>query len=198
MIEGGFFPVRLRVAGLAVLSKAALVHIVLPVAGITFLRRFTVLFSGGVTCLAFRFKMFSEQRIVRQLVIEFGFVEIDDVRRPAKVIAMAIAARLLRIAPVISEGAGNILGHILMAGHAESLLSFFLERLMTLSALGLNVGMALDDFAGHDEHLDRIRMCVGGKENDERQQQCRKARSRTVQHLVHVNGNDVDDGAEHQ
>ena len=94
---------------------------------------------------------------IREGMIERLPVQLDDVGVPSLVIGVTMGALILcgaRLAPMKSLARRTIRCDFLMACKAEPHLRFARERLVTIAALLLELGMPVDDLPRHDKLLE--------------------------------------------
>ena len=193
VVELRFLPVRLDVAALAVRTQVTAMDVILVVTGCAIVRGLPELFTLYVTGDALDGRMLAQQEETGLAMIEPGLVELYDLRIPAEVIGMALAAGLFgNQMPVEAGLVGDVLRHFFVAIEAQRVLSFLVERLMALAALTFQVRMALDDFARHHQRFHRVRMGRHRTEGDGDRQQ---GPQQPAHHSIHVDGENVENDA---
>ena len=149
-------PALVAVAVLAVFAEAALVRLDGAMATDAGTRGLAELLFRRVTAVTPYRCMGAGQLEVGAHVIERFAVELDDVGAAAFVIGVAvpaIAGHRVAVATVKAACLGAIDRHLLVTVEAQFRLRLARERLVTLAAVRLQLGMALDQGAGHHEFL---------------------------------------------
>lgn len=159
VVKAGFLPVGLGVAMRAIAPQGSLVNVVLLMTTGTLMHRIPMFFPGDVAGRAFCDLMFSEEYKIGLPMIEAGFVQDDDESIPTQMLGMTIPTGFVGVASMESAVRDDVFGGLLVAIQAQRVLVFFLEWLVTLAALPLDLRMTGDDFPGHDEGLYGIRQC---------------------------------------
>jgi hypothetical protein len=164
VIEMGFGPGRLDVAVRAFAAEVALVPIVVLVApgagglGGVIVRR--------VLCVAVHahpLDVLTEQRKVREVVIEGLGVQTDDVVVAPFVIGVAPGAldsRDGRILAVVAAARGEVASHILVAIETEPALQLPRKGRMARRARRLGIGVRGRDEPRHDQTLESAHLCT--------------------------------------
>ena len=158
VVEAAFFPVVLAVAVFATGAEAALVGVVLAMAGCALRGRLAVFFPGAVTRPAFRLPVASFQGKIRLGVIECLFVQVDDPCRPSFVFGVTGAAvpAAFRAASVIAGVPGHVGANRLVTVQAELRLRAAIEAHMAIGTFGLELRMSFDDGARHQRGFQRL------------------------------------------
>jgi len=157
MIEFDVLPFHRRMTIAARLAKRAAVRIVFFVTRVTVVRGVAVLLVSSVARGALIFGVFAEQRKVREIVIEVGFVELHDIGIATLVIGMALHTGHIRGSPdpsVEACGFFDVCSDVLVAVKAQRALFASLEFLMAQGALAFILRMTLDHFPRHDQGFD--------------------------------------------
>ena len=157
MIEFDVLPFHRRMTIAARLAKRAAVRIVFFVTRVAVVRGVAVLLVSGVARGAFIFGVFAEQRKVREIVIEVGFVELHDIGIATLVIGMALHTGHIFGSPdpsVEACGFFDVCSDVLVAVKAQRALFASLEFLMAQGALAFILRMTLDHFPRHDQGFD--------------------------------------------
>ena len=143
VIEAGFLPVDLGVAVCAFLAQAALVLVVLVVAGVTARWSLAIFLAGhvAVTALHLRFGVGVLERKLRQPVVEGFRIKRGDVHAAPLVLGMAAPAVLLFQPPVVAPPRLHVARDLLVAVEAQSFLGGLVEARVTLLAIGLDLGV---------------------------------------------------------
>ena len=113
-------------------------------------------------------------------MIEFCFVQLDNVGLSALVLGMAFVTGAACIQPPVITTVGcNVACHIFVAVQTELDLSVLLEGNVALAATGLDVGVTLYHLAWHHQRFE-----IAGKDNAalEDEQQAREDIYRRSQH----------------
>ena len=159
VIEGlPLAPGRVAVAALALLSERSFVRLVLLVAAHARRRGVAEFLARGMAAVAPGCRMGAGQLEVAEGVVERLGIEEHDIRSAALVVGMTVLAfdaLNIRTPAVETRLAVDVPGHVLVAVETEPALARFRERLVTVPALLLELGMALDHLARHDELLEQ-------------------------------------------
>ena len=110
-----------------------------------------------VAGVALCFEMLAGQHKVGEIVVEGVLIELHDVRIASFVIRMAsraVGVLRIRVSPVIAMSCIDIRGDILMTVEAKGALVRTSECQVTMTALGLVLGVTFDDIARHHQRLD--------------------------------------------
>lgn len=148
-------------------------HVVGGVTIIAALWRIAMLLPAFVTIGTNRLPMFALQCEVGEVMIKSLLIEIHDVRSAAIVIRMtARAGALLRIRKqaVIAEPRADVIGNLFVTVKTKRALLVTFECFVAVAALRLDVGVALHQFAGHDQrfYLCRYWLRQGHEKNHHR------------------------------
>jgi len=112
-----------------------------------FRARFMTIRTGCLRVLA-------EQCEVRYIVVKIGLVELHDIGIPAFMIRVAVGTGFATGPAIKAVKTGfrfDVCADVLVTVHAQRTLFRALESLVTVTALGLEFGMTLDDVTGHDQ-----------------------------------------------
>lgn len=168
---------RGRAPGIGVVTARAIgpqaraMHVVLAVAGGAIGRCVPMACAGTMAAGAGRGGMAAAQDKVAGGVIEPLLVELHDLRVPPPVLGMAGSALALRDATMVAGALPNIARHGFVAIETEARLRRSVEAHVTPAAVGLDLGVSLDDLAGHQRGLQplavRRRVTDNGGERNE-------------------------------
>ncbi len=103
---------------------------------------------------------------IGERVVERLAIELRDIGPAPFMIGVATPAFLLRgfgIAPVKARFLDTIRRDFLVTIEAQFRLRLFRKRLMTFPALGIELGMPLNQLPGHDQMFEQ-RLCLSGVE----------------------------------
>lgn len=167
VVKTGLFPVVLGVTVTALGAKAGLVHIVFLVAGITIQGRFAVTFAAHMAFLAIGRAVFAFEHEVGLVVVKLLLVKVRNLRIAAFVVGVAGAAHRFGQAPVVTRLVAHVGPHILVAGHAQTILRLAVQFDVALFAVFLDLGMALDDLARRHDGFNAL--CRSGCGTDGQQ-----------------------------
>ena len=165
VIELDILPICGVMAAGALGAEARFVDVVGFVTAEAVGRRLAIPFIQRMAVAAVDLGVFALEHEVGQLVIESRDVKADDVGVPALMVRVAACAAVAPGAPVttvIPDSCLDVCAHFLMACEAKYALPLPLEFLVTAVAIGLDIGVTLDDLARHDQSLDLgVRVLVG-------------------------------------
>lgn len=158
MVEPRFFPAGLGMAIRTLRTQPSLVRVVLLVARDTHALRTAKFLPWLVTFAAFRFRVLSLERVIRQRVVKTFLVQHDNPCLASLVFRMAGATSLFLDPSVVPLFLCHVLAHVLVAVPAQSVLSFPVEPDMTVRTLLFRLGMPLDELARHQHVFQRTRL----------------------------------------
>jgi hypothetical protein len=155
MIEAHHLPCAFVVTFVALGSERALVRIALSMARSTARRRRAERCPRPMTGLARERCMRTFQRIIGKAVVKSLAIQCDDGKAPAAVLGMAgLASDRQRATAVKPPVRGDILGHGLVAGGAQSRLGALVERRMAGRTPSLEALMRGAQRSGRNEMLE--------------------------------------------
>lgn len=160
MIEPGLFPIGGGVAVAAGIHQRIFMGIVRTVTGGAIGRRVPVLDLRLVAVAAGRQRMFADQLEIGERVIETTLIEIDDVGVPALVFRMtigAVPAPGLVVLPMKARSCIDIESDCFVTVEAKCSLLFTFEVLVAVAALGLVLGVPLNELT---RHYQRLELCT--------------------------------------
>ncbi len=195
MVEVDIGPSGRGMTAAALLAQRALVHLVV-MAGMAGPGCVPVLFARLVAVTACHINVSSVQCEIGVPMVKRRFVENHDLCIPAFVIRMAARTRIVaRIAEQAMEAATTIyvVGDVLVAVETQLPLLVACECDMAIIALGFDVFVSDDDFAGHHKRF-YLGRCVFGIEQHQRGNQYYggNAVHQVTVALVHVHREDVE------
>ena len=166
MVELGFFPGTFLMAAFALGSQLALVHVVLLVTRIAFVRCGTEFLSSQMAFGTFGLLMLALKDEIRQCVVKLLLVQHHNPAVASLVLGMTDATSLLlRFLPVKSGISTHIGSNFLVTVDAQPVLRLAVELHMTLLAVVFPLHMPLNQFPRRDNGLDSLRHCSGSKEH---------------------------------
>lgn len=172
VIKRRFRPRVRVVAGTAVFPERARVNVVCTMAGDTLHRCRAMCLANGMTVVAGGDGMCSEQREIRQIVIEGRLVKIDDVNITTFMFGMAAGAfvslSIWQMA-VKAQERFDVFTDFRVARNAQFILRLVGQRRVTRSAVCFGCSMTLNDRAGHDQPLLQL-ACLDGCRSRQQQQ----------------------------
>ena len=169
VVKLGFFPVVFAVAALALDAQRALVHVVLFVTGVAFVRGLAEFLLRRVTFRALDLLVLAVQLKFGERVIELLLIESCDPAFSALVLGMATATGL-RFALSVKAGlVAHVSTHRLVAIHAQTVLRLAVEPDVALLAVVLPFGVALNQLPRRDHGLDALRPGNSRAENSQQQ-----------------------------
>ena len=154
VIESGIGPAPFVVTVLAFDPERAAVHVVVHVAACAIRRSGAMFFVRRVTAAACHAQVRRQQREVTESVIEYTGIHGHDVGAASLVIGMTddtFASLRRREDAVETRTVSPVLADLLMAFNAQISLRKLRLPVVTGGAIALDVGMALDDPAWHDQ-----------------------------------------------
>lgn len=198
VVESHLLPERLLMAVRAIGAEFSAMHIVFLVTGIAFVRGVTIFLAVRVAVAAFHTGVLTVKNEISERVIESLLIQRHNTSGPPLVLAVAVAAGFVRFMPVEAGPRDPVSTHILVAIDAQRILFLLPERLMALATLALDIGVALNDLAGHHQSLDGIRPRRRDVESDGNQQRGKCPPHQATHRSIHVHGNDVINCADHE
>lgn len=160
MVEPRFLPAGLGMAIRTLRTQPSLVRVVLLVARDTHALRTAKFLPWLVTLAAFRFRVLSLERVIRQRVVKTFLVQHDNPCLASLVFRMAGATGLFLDPPVVPLFLRHILAHVLVAVPAQSVLSFPVKSDMTVRTLLFRLGVPPDELARHQHVFQRTRLSL--------------------------------------
>ena len=161
VIELDVGPAGRRVAVAAALAHVLFVRIVFPVTRETGGGRIAVLVLGRVAIRALGVEVQADELEIGHAVIKVVFVETDNVGITAEVVgvtSVALRSAGIRVSAMETGAASDVIRDDFVAVHTQSALRLLVKGLVAARTLGFDIGMALDDVAGHQQRLDVLRV----------------------------------------
>ena len=171
VVELRLFPGVFGVALVALGAEAALVGVVLAVAGQAVLRRLAVLLGGEVAGAARGLQVTAAQRVVGLRVVEVLAVELGQAHAAALVLGVAAAAGLGLLAAVEAGALAQVVAHVLMAAGAQAVLRVAVEAHVALLAVVVPFGVGVAELARRQHRLQALRphrQCQGQQRREAR------------------------------
>jgi len=171
VVELGFLPQVLVVAVRALGTQRALVHVVLAVAGVAFVRCVTEFLARHVALHTFHLLVLGTQAEIRGAMVEARLVKVRNRRTTPLVVGMAGTARL-RLHLAVETGLGaHISTDFLVAVHAQPVLGLAVKLHVAVLALVVHLGMRLDQLARRNDGFDALGARAGAQADTAQQGQ---------------------------
>ena len=156
VIKGYGFPLFFYMALRAISPQTTLMFVILLVAVVAIAWRIAVFLSRlvAVRALDLLFQMTALERVIGFVMVEFGVVEFIYLGVAPLVIGMTVFALLARLHATMKTALfGEVLAYFLVAIGTQLRLRVLVKLLVALLAILLDLGMALDDFSGHQQYV---------------------------------------------
>ena len=163
VVKEGFLPVAFLMAVGTLRAQGAFVLVILPVTGKT-VRRCVAEFDFGFMAIVTRNfgpGVCTLQPEVGERVIERLFVDRRDIHRAPLVFGMTVAALLVLDTAVVTLFLGDVLGDVLVAVQAQTVLGGFFEARMAVFTVAFQFGVPRNQLAGHQHAFERVRVRSG-------------------------------------